>query len=101
MLVCRSMAGSPISICLWIRFDRAIFAALCLRLCMFLRFYDCGAVCCQGFLLLLVALIVRYRCYGVVLMALRTFARLSLRFTGHFDFALLKLSVVAALCFCF
>ena len=68
---------------------------------MFLRFYACGAVCCQGFLLLLVALIDRYRCYGVVLMALRAFARLCLRFTGHFDFALLKLSVAAALCFCF
>lgn len=53
------------------------------------------------FLLLLVALIDRYRCYGVVVMALRAFARLSLQFTGHFDFALLKLSVAAALCFCF
>lgn len=68
---------------------------------MFLRFYACGAVCCQGFLLLLVALIVRYRCYGVVLMALRTFARLSLQFTGRYIFAPLELPVAAALCVCF
>lgn len=101
MLVCRSMAGSPISICSRIRFDRAVFVALCLRLCVLLCLYAYGAVCCQGFLLLLVALINRYRCYGVVLVALRTFARLSLQFTGYFDFAPLKLSVAAALCFCF
>ena len=72
-LVCRSAALSPISIYSRIRFDRAVFVALCLWLCMFLRFYACGAVCCQGFLLLLVALINRYRCYGVMLMALRAF----------------------------
>ena len=30
-----------------------------------------GAVCCQGVLLLLVALLDRYRCYGVMVMALR------------------------------
>lgn len=73
VLVWRSVALSPISICSRIRFDRAVFVALCLWLCMFLRFYACGAVCCQGFLLLLVALIDRYRCYGVMLMALRAF----------------------------
>ena len=68
---------------------------------MFLRFYACGAVCCQGFLLLLVALIDRYRCYGVMLMALRAFARLCLRFTGRYFFAPLELLAAAALCFCF
>lgn len=72
-LVCRSAALSPISICSRIRFDRAVFVALCLWLCMFLRFCAYGAVGCQGFLLLLVALIDRYRCYGVMLMALRAF----------------------------
>lgn len=30
--------------------------------------------------------IVRYRCYGVMLMALRAFARLCLRFTGRYFF---------------
>ena len=73
VLVWRAVALSHISICLRIRFDRAVFVELCLWLCMFLRFYACGAVCCQGFLLLLVALIDRYRCYGVMLMALRAF----------------------------
>ena len=77
-----------------------------------LRRYVYGFACSCGstlvalcvvkvFLLLLVALFVRYRCYGVILMALRAFARLCLRFTGHFDFALLKLTVAAALCGCF
>ena len=101
MRVWRSAALSPISICLRIRFDRAVFGALCLRLCVLLCLYAYGFVCCQGFLLLLVALIDRYRCYGVVLMALRTFACLCLRFTGQFDFASLKLPTAAALCVCF
>ena len=101
MLVWRSAALSPISICLRIRFDRAVFVALCLRHCVFLRFYAYGAVCCQGFLLLLVALIDRYRCYGVMLMALRAFARLCLRLAGRYFFAPLELPAAAALCFCF
>ena len=101
MRVWRSAALSPISICSRIRFDRAVFVALCLRLCVLLCLYAYGAVCCQGFLLLLVALIDRYRCYGVVLMALRTFARLCLRFTGRYIFAPLELPAAAALCFCF
>lgn len=42
VLVCRSMAGSPISICLRIRFDRAVFVALCLRLCVLLCLYACA-----------------------------------------------------------
>ena len=92
MLVWRSMAGSPISICSRSWFDRAVFVALCLWLCMFLRFYACGAVCCQGFLLLLVALIDRYRCYGVMLMALRAFARLCLRFTGRYFFCAVEVA---------
>ena len=66
---------------------------------MFLRFYACGAVCCQGFLLLLVALIDRYRCYGVMLMALRAFC--AFMFTGRYIFAPLELPAAAALCFCF
>ena len=73
-----------------------MFAAL--RVAVPLRLWRCVL---SRFLLLLVALIDRYRCYGVVLMALRTFARLCLRFTGHFDFAPLKLTIAAALCFCF
>lgn len=36
-----------------------------------------------------------------MLMALRAFARLCLRFTGRFDFAPLKLTAVAAPCFRF
>ena len=46
-LVCRSMAGSPVSICLRIRFDRAVFMALCLWLCVLLCLYAYGFVCCD------------------------------------------------------
>lgn len=73
-----------------------MFAAL--RIPALLRLWRCVL---SRFLLLLVALIDRYRCYGVVLMALRTFARLCLRFMGRYIFAPLELSVAAALCFCF
>ena len=58
-----------------------MFAAL--HVPALLRLWRCVL---SRFLLLLVALIDRYRCYGVVLMALRTFARLCLRFTGRYFF---------------
>lgn len=44
--VWRSAALSPISICLRIRFDRAVFVALCLRRCVLLCLYAYGFVCC-------------------------------------------------------
>ena len=69
-------------------FDRAcrVFVALCLWLCMLLCLYAYGAVCCQGFLLLLVALIVRYCCYGVMLKVFAFFCAFMFAFYGSLYF---------------
>lgn len=99
--VWRSAALSPISICSQSWFDRAVFVALCLRLCVFLRFYAYGFVCCcdirscsrsRSFVIAVTVsclwLCVLLRVYVCVL-------RVAI------FFAPLKLSVAAALCFCF
>ena len=84
--VWRSMAGSPISICLRIRFDRAVFVALCLRLCVLLCLYAYGFVCCYD-----IRSCSRSRSFVIAVMEsclrfVRSFARLCLRFTGRYIF---------------
>lgn len=100
VLVCRSMAGSPISICLRIRFDRAIFAALCLRLCVLLCLYVMGLCVVMIFapvrdpdrsLPLLWRHAYGFECFCVFMFA----------FYGSLCFALLKLTVAASLYVCF